>query len=321
MELQILPDTKITGCFYLDNSKRAMYRSCKRKHYWCNIRGLQPKQGSTALRYGSTWHSVMEGYYAYIAEHGWKDKELAIMAGIDKGKETWLKENEKFSFFSDYRTFEAITQSFLQYLSYYNTDENYIKIITTEQRFECPITLETEEEKRLYEGKLPPIIFTGRIDLQLEMNMMNWLLDFKTTGQALSVQGLRLNRSAQLIGYSYAGERVLDFKPEGCLASLHQLTARKSSKTGEYGGLTIDFQRVPQIFTQADIAQWKAGFLDTCLELQTSIQTNSFPMNHDFCYQYGACSYTRLCEQNCPLDETNTDGFIVSFWDVLDIDE
>jgi hypothetical protein len=301
----------------LDNTRRATFRSCKRKYYWNDICGYKPDAGSSALRYGSTWHAFMEGYYSFIAKEGWEKKDLAINAAVEMGKEKWDKKSAKQTFYPDYRTFEACAQSFIQYISFYHEDEKFMGIIDTEKKFECPITLETEEEIRLY-SHLPPITFTGRLDLQAELNGMKWLVDFKTTGQGLATQGLRLNRSAQLLGYSYAGEKVLGFRPEGCLVSLHQLTARKSTKTGEYGSLTIDFLRVPQIFTPADIKEWKKSYLDTAKDFYNSIETNSWPMNFDSCYQFGACAFTRLCEQNKPEGEIATEGYHIDFWNVLD---
>lgn len=303
----------------LDNTKRATFRNCKRKYYWNDVEGLKPDTGSTALRYGSTWHAFMEGYYTYIANSGWDQKELGISHAMEYGKAKWDKESAKQTFYPDYRTFEACAQAFLQYISFYAQDEQFIKVIATERKFECPILLETEEEKRLY-GDLPPITFTGRLDLQLEMNGAKWLTDFKTTGQPLSIQASRLNKSTQLMGYTFAGRRVLDFSPDGCLVSMHYLSSRKSQKTGEYGSLSIDFVRVPQIYNDGDLREWRKSFLDTTRELCYSYDHSYWPVNFDSCYQFGACAFTKLCDQNRPLDEVNTDGYHVNFWDVLDED-
>ena len=300
----------------LDNTKRSMFRSCKRKYYWNDVCGYKSNTGSNALRYGSTWHGIQDGFYNFIKKHGWEDKASAINAAITEGKRVWDRESAKQTFYPDYRTFEACGQSFLEYINFYKEDFSFLKIINTEQVFVCPIPIETEEEKTLY-GHLPPITFTGKLDLQVEMSGMKWLHDHKTSGQDLNTQAARLNRSAQFLGYSYAGERVLDFKPDGCMVSLHQLLARKT-KSGEYGNLTINFLRVPQIFTRDDILQWKLSFLDTCNELYYATMRDNFPMNFDSCYQFGACGFTRLCEQNRHPEETNTEGFHVDFWDVLD---
>ena len=303
----------------LDNTRRSTFKSCKRKYFWNDVCGYKPDQGSSALRYGSTWHAFMEGYYSYIKEHGWGKRDLAINAAVEKGKWKWDKESAKQTFLPDYRTFEACAQAFLQYITFYHDDDMFLEVIDTERKFECPITLDTPDEQRLY-NHLPPITFTGRLDLQAEMNGMKWLVDFKTTGQSLSTQALRLNRSAQLLGYSYAGERVLGFRPEGCMVSLALLSARKSVKTGEYGQLTMDFLRVPQIFTPADIQEWKMAYLDTANEFLFASVSKSWPMNFDSCYQFGACQFTKLCEQNKIPEETNTEGYHVDFWSVLEED-
>jgi hypothetical protein len=313
-------DLVILEKIVLDNTRRSTFKSCKRKYYWNDVCGYKPDNGSSALRYGSTWHGMMEGYYRYIKENGWNDKALGIAKAVEFGKKKWDYLTDKQIFYPDYRTFEACAQSFVRYIDFYHEDSKILNVIDTERKYECPITLDTEEEKRLY-SHLPPIVFTGRLDLQIEMNDMKWLVDFKTTGQGLALQGMRLNRSAQLLGYSYAGEKVLEFRPEGCMVSLHLLSARKSTKTGEYGNLTIDFLRVPQIFTAHDIKEWKRSYLDVANDLFLAFKHNSWPMNFDSCYQFGACAFTKLCEQNKPEGEISTEGYHIDHWDVLSEEE
>lgn len=301
----------------LDNTKASSYRTCKRKYYWQHVRGLQSNYGSSAIRYGVTWHSMMEGYYNYIAKNGWANKELAITAALEKGKESWDLETSKKTFLPDYRTFDACCRAFVHYLSFFAKDEEFIKIVATETRFRCGIYPEDELQDNMLKTIPGGLTFTGRLDLQVEMNFANWILDFKTTSQNLSMQASRLNRSGQLIGYSYAGKEVLDFKTEGCLVSLAYVSAYKSKKTGEYGEISTDFGRIPQIYNDKDLLGWKDSFIDTAFNVQRSLDNNYFPMNFDSCYQYGPCVFTKLCDQSRPLDETVTEGFHIAFWDVM----
>jgi hypothetical protein len=299
----------------LDNTRRSTFRECMRKGYWQYVLDYKPKMGSTALRFGSTWHGMQDGFYSSIKEFGWERRDQAIESGILKGKAVWDKESEAQEFYIDYRNLQTASDCFLQYVQHYSHDEEILKVIQTEQVFRCPITLVTEEEKRLY-GHLPPIVFTGRLDLQVELNVMPWIIEHKTTGQPLEKQAYQLNRSAQIMGYSYAGPNILDFRPEGCLISFLYASARKN-KDGVYGKNTIDFKRVPQLFSEGDFREWRASFLKVCHDLVWAEQNNVWEMAHDQCYkQWGACDYVRLCEQNRPFDETNFEGFIQIPWDV-----
>lgn len=303
----------------LDNSKASMFRTCRRKFYLSEILDWKSNYGSTALRYGSTWHAILEGYYEHILTHGWGESANALAKGIEKGKEEWIKESEGKIFNDDYRTFDACCESFLRYLSFFANDFEFVKIIGTEKKFECPIIPESlEEEAKL--KLLPPVIFTGKIDLQLMMSDGNWIQDHKTTGANIDQQAFRLNRSGQLLGYSYASNKVFDFVVTGCLVGMHYLSARKSTKTGDYGSLSVDFRRIPMIFNSGDMKEWKRSFIDTCLDVYRCMEENNFVMNFDSCYQYGPCSYTRICEQHKPINEVNFEGYHIEHWDVLQDD-
>ncbi len=308
----------------LDNTKRSQFRQCKRKYFLSSVKGIQSDFGSTAIRYGVCWHGIQEGFYSYIKDFGWpqdvNSKADAISAGLTKGKAKWDEQNITKVFNDDYKNYNTAVDAFNAYLEYFKDDAQYLKILSTERKFECPILPENEAELRML-SDLPPIIFTGRIDLCVEMDFQKWIFDFKTTGWILDQVISKANRSPQLIGYSYAGEKILDFKPNGCLASFAYLAATKSKKTGDWGDARFDFRRVPQIYTQGDIDSWKASFIDTCREIYYSMENNSWPESFDNCYQYGACPYLRLCQQHCKFENLNLEGFHEEFWDVLEGDD
>ena len=59
----------MTDKIVLDNSARSTFRTCQRKYFYQNIKGLQPDFGSTALRFGSAYHAMQEGYHAWVKEN------------------------------------------------------------------------------------------------------------------------------------------------------------------------------------------------------------------------------------------------------------
>lgn len=303
----------------LDNTQRSTFALCPRKFYWHHQRGLTSKSGSTALRYGSTWHGALEGYYKTIKEKGWEAKDEAVRNGALRGKQVWDKESEGVTFYDDYRSYENCMEAFLQYLVFFQMDQSIVEIIDTERLFEQELYI--EEGDKWYERydyvNLPPIIFTGRIDRTISLSGMHWTLDEKTTGQPMDTQVQRLNRLAQLIGYSWAGRRLYpEHEIAGSLVCIHRLYSGKL-KDGGYGKLSIDFRRVPQIFSAGDFVQWKHSFFSVASKIYACLLRDEFPMNHDACYQYGPCTYTRLCDQNKnDLTEVNTDGFLYKPWDV-----
>jgi hypothetical protein len=302
----------------MDNSKRAQFRKCKRKHFISEELGYKSNFGSTALRAGSTYHAMQEGYCKQIIQDP-NSYELAIAAGIEAGKVKWDKESEGKTFFPDYRTFQNVCNLFISYIQYYTTDQQMLEIIKTEQKFECPLIPETEEEKKVFPSGIEAI-FTGRIDLVVSMGGSHWIFDHKTTGGELQMTGSRLNRSAQLIGYTLAGRTLYSEPIEGSIVGLAHFSSYKSKKTGEYGELKTDFLRVPQIFSSEDIKQWKLQFFDTLTELVRAKESGQWPVDFDSCYQYGACTFIGICQQGRPVEECNFSDYHIEQWDVLDED-
>lgn len=302
--------------FKLDNSKRGDADRCFRLYYWKNILGLQGTFGSTALRYGHAWHAGLDGYYSHIFENGWSKDGKALEAFLTAAKKDFERETAKRTFIEDYRTLPNLFESFLEYLSYFSYEEGMMKVLKTEQVFQ--ILMEISPEEELFFPGIQPILFTGRRDLEVLLDDLPWGFEHKTTGQSLGLQESRLHRSAQLKGYSWAMLQEEDYQnssPEGIITNFHKLSSRKSPKTGEYGKLSIDFKRSPQLFTKADLENWRLSFLDTAWRIQQEEKRGLWPMSHN-CYVYGKCTYCNLCEQNAPLGEENTEGYIVEHWDV-----
>lgn len=306
----------------LDNSGRSLFKACKRKYLFQIVHGLQSDFGSTAIRYGVVWHGIQEGYHSYIKEHGWprdgEELQVAIQQGLKLGLEKWEEESKKKTFIDDFKNYNTAVEAFGEYLEAFKDDSKYIKVIETEKRFRVQMQPDDRTQELLLKD-LPPIFFTGRIDLCVEMDGMNWLFDFKTTSWRLDEVISKANRSPQLLGYSYAGMSDLDFEADGCLLSFAQLSAYKSRKTGDYGTVKHEFRRVPQIFTPQDMYAWKVTFLDTARDICRCFEEDIWPESFDNCFQYGACPYLKLCRQHKnDINDLNLDGFHVDFWSVLE---
>lgn len=302
----------------LDNSKRGQYTACPRKYYYQYVRNLRSTYGSTALRYGIVYHAGMDAFYDHIKEHGWVHDGKAMEAAMEAAKKTWDEESEGKTFYEDYRTLENYIQCFIAYVAHFNHDEGMLKVVQTERPFKLAMELSTEEEVLFPYIKENKLNFTGKIDAEILFNDCLWQLEHKTTGQALIMQKKRIHRSPQLIGYAYAGLRLNpDNTPFGSLVVFHHLSARKSKVTGEYGKLKIEFERIPQVYTDGDLISWRLSFLNTAEGIFKSMLEDFWPVQLDNCFQYGRCTYSTLCEQNCKLGEEVLEGFYVAEpWEV-----
>lgn len=294
----------------LDNSKRSQFVTCPRKYYYSYEKNLRPSQGSTALRYGIVYHAAMDAFYNHVKERGWTHDGKAVEVALEAAKTSWEEESSKQTFYNDYRTMENFVQSLMAYISHFHFDEGMLEVVKTERPFKLRMNLSPGEEWDFPLLTKEGLAFTGKIDAEILLNGRLWQLEHKTTGQALSVQKKRLHRSPQLIGYAYAGQRLNpEDPPEGGLVTLHHLSAYKSKVTGEYGKAKIQFERIPQMFTEGDFISWRLSFLSTAEMILRNKEINLWPVQLDHCYQFGRCSYAPLCEQNTPLGEEILEGF------------
>ena len=308
---------------HLDNTKRAAFVKCRRKYYLQYILNYKTYWGSNALRYGLVWHAGQDAYYNHIKENGWTRDGSALQAAFVAMKKEWEEASAKENFYSDYRTLENCFTSFLQYVQHFNGDELMLEVVRTEEPFKINMAVESEEEEKLFKG-LKPFHFTGKIDTEILLNGQDWINEHKTTGQPIDTQCNRLNRSAQVMGYFYAKKRKHPEKkaPSGVLMTVHHLSARKSTakgREGEYGTPKIDFRRVPQIFSDNDVEQWRLSFLATALDIQHEMERGLWPMCHDSCFDFGACPFLSICEQSTDVNNLWIDEqryYVAEPWEV-----
>ena len=284
----------------MDNTKRNEFITCPRKYFYKYIQGYSPTIGSTALRFGLSWHACMEGYYGMIAKEGWTTSGKAITAGGQMAQDTFYAETKNKEYYDDYRTIDNVLKMFILYLDHFSIDQNMLKIIQTEQVFKILIT-PTITELAAFPG-VKPFYFSGKKDLEVELNGQPWIFEFKTTGQPISIQSKRLHRSPQIIGYNYASKVIAKEIPEGSLVVLCHASGRRN-KSGEYGKIKFDFQRSPQIFSDQDLAEFRYGLVHDAWRLQTSHNKDFWPCNQYSCYTYGACPYTYMCEAHRPVGQ------------------
>jgi hypothetical protein len=301
---------------YISWSRKDIADTCDMKYFLNYEKNLQSINGSTALRQGAVLHSFFEGYYKTIKKEGWDCGSKAIEEATRIGQERWNKESEGRIFYEDYRTFQNCTAAFIGYLTQFAIDRSVVTILETEKKFELPFwpgdstTLHELAEGKVCFPYLHRVVLKGKIDLYLDMSGSHWIDEFKTTGSSLQQQKERLHRSAQIMTYTWAANQIYESKPSGCLISHIYISARKN-KEGQYGQLSLDYARVPEIFTDEDLINWKISMLDTANRIAMNRDRDLWPMKHQSCYAYNSrCSFLKLCEQNRPFEDLNLEGYM-----------
>jgi len=259
----------------------------------------------------------MDAFYTYIAENGWKRDGKALEIAIITAKREWDEYTNGQTFYDDYRTLSNLIQSLLSYMDKFNSDEGMLNIIESEHLFEIPMY----QDDPIFHNALdtdPYFIFTGMIDLEVELNGRPWIIDHKTTGKGIPQMSSQLRRAAQFIGYTYAASKELSVRPDGFLVVIHHLSAYKSKVNQTYGKPKVDFDRIPELYTQYDINQWKLSIFKAASDIYSCKESGIWPMNFDNCYQFGRCTFSSLCEQQRPIEDVLIHDFLEGTpWDVV----
>lgn len=302
----------------ISNSRREKFMSCPRKYYWAYEHekiGVEPMYGSTALRYGRVWHFALQAYYDFIKEHGWEGKnefgETVYEYAKRMAKALWEEETDARTFFDDHRTFENLVNALSGYMDKWMEERAYLEVISTEKDFFIEIELTDEEKEHFPYLAKQKLIGTGIIDLVAAIHRQVWIFEHKTTGTWMTSVLATLQRSAQTQWYHDNADKIVDDEIQGVMVNLHHLSAYKK-KDGTYGATKIEFERDPQIYSDADLKACRQSFLHVADMIAREKERGIWPMNLDTCYKFNKqCEFTNLCQQNKPFNETNTEGFIM----------
>lgn len=301
----------MTEILEIDNSKRSELVSCPRKYYYNHIRSLEGTIGKPSLRYGTSFHAGMEAYYEYIRLNGWTRDGKAVEASLVHAKKVFEEETLRYpSFWEDFRTLPNLMTALIKYFIFFAGDEGFLEVVSPEKAFKIEIT-DKKTGITFY--------FTGKIDLKVKLNGRVWGNEFKTSSYPIVTQTKNIQWSPQILGYTYAlMEMDKGEVPDGFLTTLHQISASKV-KSGEYGKLKVDFSRPAQVFSFQDIIEWRRMLIHNVRTLKMLQETGYYPLQRDSCHQYEQCTYWRLCEQNAPQGEENTEYFQVKEtpWNVI----
>jgi hypothetical protein len=289
MNFPIITDSKE---LLIDNTWKGSFDTCPAMYFMKRGMGYSSIYSSTALRYGLAWHKAMEGYYSSVRDVGWNEEENLRQA-INYAKECWDKENERGTYIEDYRTLENLSSALLQYVTTFAEDLNMLSIVESERKFKI----------FMFEYNGISVYFTGKIDLEININDVFWNLDFKTTGWHVPQLIAELERSWQFIGYQFASSVEYSNTPQGTMLQIHKLLSRKL-KAGGYGKLTIEHHRVPLIYGMSDIKRWLDSFVYTGRRIIHAVEKDQWIHNYSSCTtKFGRCGLWNLCQQENKLRE------------------
>lgn len=264
----------------ISHSALTKNNECPRQRMFAEER-IFPVYGSMAMRYGQGFHKGMEHYYL-------NNKDL--LKGIEGAVQFWQKPTVQV-YNEDYRNLQSLINSISLYHDQYRNDEEVVFGVP-ENKLSIIIEL-TSDEKKIY-GDVE-VEFVAILDLMIDFDGMRWIVDFKTTSVNLDYMAAKLQKLIQLMGYQFTGREHYE-GINGTMVYYHQLKAVKSRKTGEYGSVTTDFRKFPQIFSERDYKIWRKYIIWNAFKLKMAKEAD-FPVEYGSCFNFNkTCDYMPLCD-------------------------
>ena len=162
-----------------------------------------------------------------------------------------------------------------------------------------------------------PIIYTGRIDLPIQIDDQIFVMDHKTTstfvfGPSMSFKSFfdAMKMSAQQKGYCWAFRELTGVKPAGYMVNAirtaeppqYVLTGKESSRTNREGIKATpekwwndSFQRERFILEDKELDEWRDNTIALVEEFFYNYSKGIMPMKTAWCTAYGRCPYLDVC--------------------------
>lgn len=303
-----------------DNLQRECFSRCPMEFYWAHRLHLQPESKSAALVFGIALHAGLEKFYKIVQSLGWDAARASLADCCEAIAASYAAESSEPGRTvpaGDWRTADLAIAAFLQYVQDYTTDAFTVHAVERYFELALPATALTS----VPDSDGIEVIYCGNMDLALEYpNARRWLaVDHKTTSQWMSKALSRLQRHPQLVGYSWALDKLFPHAENaGPCANVLQVSCRKLTG-GSWSTVTTNFDRTPHIVLSAnDYRQWEEFIAWTAVQLHHYNTAGFFPQNLQACNrEWGSCPYVQLCQTLGPDADPATIsryGFVVSEW-------
>jgi hypothetical protein len=256
------------------------YQKCQQYFYWRYVKNLDTKFKAPPLIFGTAVHAALESWYI-DQMNGGKDLELRKANALQTFIKSMEAEEGEYAEHDYYiidrdRGFKLVSNYFDQYPD----DERLWKILAVEESVQ--MVLPTGD------------IFTGTVDLKVQIDGRIYIVDHKTTGWGMSQCMRSLEASDQSTGYTMIHNVM---HPDQEAVGLIYNVLRSVKSVTEYSRTMVVKPKSEQKRFAREIAD---GFGEI---VQKMGDPNAcFRRNTQNCFAYNrACPYLELC-QGAPLE-------------------
>jgi hypothetical protein len=272
-----------------DNTKLSAYMDCEMKGKLGYEEHLTPAEPSEALVFGEGIHKMVEVWTKQrmgsalesAAIHLAKEAFLTVWeAGLPPELREKLEfEGNRRSYANACRLFEAYTRKFPL--------EMYDKIVATETPFTVPL------------GHTPAgreIQWSGILDRAVIWQGGLYYVDVKTSSYSLDERFFNTFRlSGQMLGYTYAGEKLSLGKFDGVM--IQGIEVKAPPKTAR--GRTVEelIQTDIIAITPEHVEEWRVNTLQKIDDIHRARERKHWVMNFGHaCNNFNGCAFKRICD-------------------------
>ena len=164
-----------------------------------------------------------------------------------------------------------VTGLYRDYLLQYPKEEEF-EVIATEHFTEAQLDFDYD------------VWYAVKADNIIRFRKLLFLFEHKTCGRLGPTDIRRYLQSPQIKGYIWGMNHVLKTKIHGCLWDFIIKTKH------------TEFQRIPQLYNESELEEWRQITLKWALEISTAEDLNEFTEDLSACYgMRGECPYTPIC--------------------------
>lgn len=284
----------------LDNTSISMYKDCPRKYYYAIVEGWRPLHASSALDFGTAFHTGVETLHR--AKVSGQDHEAAIRSAL----RAVLPLCKALDFSDPARNPFTLLRAIVWYADHYRDDPLQTVVLADGRpalelsfRFELPIQTPGDES----------YLYCGHIDRIAKLGNSTYCVDYKTTTSALNDKYFaRYSPNAQISGYSYASHILFMQPASGFIIDSIQLGVNYSRP-----------QRYIAPRTNEQLEEWLENTIHWVKRMEDSAVNNSWPMNEESCTKYGSCQFREVCNKTPGVrDNFLASGFKRDRWNPLE---
>lgn len=276
--------------FAWDSTSLKNYQTCPRYYQLTNIQGWKPKGSSVHLWFGGHYASALENFYKLLAQgQSINDAQRQIVRELLEA--TWKRieingtvRGAPITFDDPNKTRETLIRSFIWYVEHFRDDPaQVVHLANGKPAVELSFSFQVDDD----------IIFCGHLDRVVEYAGETYVMDQKTSKQAVSSYYMRqYDLDVQMSMYTFATKAVFNLPAKGVIIDAAQIAPNFTN-----------FERGFTFRSRAQLDEWYDETMHWIAQARADSQAGFFPKNTNSCGKFGGCEFRSVCSLDPAIRE------------------